>query len=254
MCFSFVTTSSAWAQEGEVQDPVVTGSEASDLSPSAAAATDAGPGASLETEIARVQGHSRIWWRSWLGVLSGLAVGQVGYALLKDGDDAETTASRESLYVGAGFSALGLASVALRAPPVRSAMDELDGLPTGSPEERSARHARALELRDEELAAMRRSRRWLAHLVPAALAGTGGVVLAVRNDGLSDGARVLLGVKTLLGTVLVTELRIWTRPTFSSASEGQSGTAAASLAGSLAVLPWLDSGRGGQGLTLAGRF
>jgi len=202
----------------------------------------------LLTETQDMQTATRAWWWTWLGVTPALGIGSLALALTIDENLPDAKGRREANYLATGLAAVGFLSTVLQAPVARNAMDELDQMPSDTPKDRVARQQRALALRDADIAKAKRTRSWINHGVATVLGLGGGLTLALRHDDW------WLGARSALGTILVTELRIWTRPDYDDLNADQEASAAMGLLNSIAISPWGPIGEHAEGVMLGGRF
>jgi hypothetical protein len=155
----------------------------------------------LDVYLKEQQPRSRAYFAGWVTVLGALAVGQ---AVLAIGEDDKAT--RASSITGSTFSALGLALVLVAPSPGRYGHRKFRALPAGTAEEKAYKLKMGEAYLDGEADAVHRTHAWFTHAIGAAL-GLGGFL------GLYLGYHDNLGnaLRTGLGTIAITELRVWTR-------------------------------------------
>ena len=199
-------------------------------------------------ELSKQQTLSRWWWRGWMGGLSALVVGALSLALQESGDSPDSLATKEGYYMSLGLIGLGLLSTGIQRPKSMNALDELDAMPRRTPEERAQVNARALELKQQDKKQAQRGNSWLAHTLTVAVASIAGTTLWLRHED------PWLGLRSFASAVLVTELRMWMRPEFSSEPERAQHSTSTNILKSLTMFPYsLEEGQH-QGFALGGRF
>ncbi len=159
--------------------------------------------AALDAYLLDLQRPTRAYWGTWIAVLGALAVGQGTQAAFED-----DTASRAGLLVGAGLSTAGLTLVLIAPTPGRYASYRYRALPSHSEDEKQRKLTQGETWLASEAAAVRRTRSWLTHAIAVTFGVGAGLYLGLAYDDNLQGA-----LRTGIGTFLVTELRVWTRPT-----------------------------------------
>jgi hypothetical protein len=155
----------------------------------------------LEVYLKEQQWRSRLYFGGWVSVMSLLTVGQAAQAALED-----DKAARASSITGSCFSGLGLALVLIAPSPGRYGYRKFKKMPTGTPEERNFKQIQGEEWLRGEAAAVRRTHAWFTHVLGATLGVGGFLGLYLGYDDNFENA-----LRTGLGTIVVTELRVWTR-------------------------------------------
>jgi hypothetical protein len=200
--------------------------------------------AALDAYLKDQQPRSRSYFGAWISMMSVLTGGQALQAIYSD--DAGT---RASYIAGSSFSAAGLLLVLTAPTPGRYAYRKFSELPANSLEEKRRKARLGEEWLEGEANAVRRTKSWFTHTIGLVL-GVGGFcgLYFGYDDNLENALR------TGVGTILVTELRIWTRPyraiRYLDAYRRAPTTtpAASTFAFSPLLLPHA------QGLVMAGRF
>jgi hypothetical protein len=157
--------------------------------------------AALDAYLEDQQVPSRVYYASWVSVLSVLAAGQAGLAIFE-----EERAARAGLIMGSSFSALGLSLVLLAPSPGRYGHRRFRELPDGTIAEKEAKLWQGEAWLRGEVASVRRTHSLLTHALGAAMGVGAFLGLYLGYDDNLAGA-----LRTGLGTVAVTELRVWTR-------------------------------------------
>lgn len=173
-----------------------------ELVPTEAAILDA-RAVALEAALTDLERPTRLWFRSWVAILSTLAVGQAGLAMLED-----VPSERAGNLVGASLSALSAVVLIVSAPPGRRAASSYRALPSSTLDEKRVRVGSGHALLYSESAAVGRSRAWWSHAIGFGAGLAAGLGLHLGYEDNLAGA-----VRAAVGTILLTELRIWTRPT-----------------------------------------
>jgi hypothetical protein len=131
-----------------------------------------------------------------------LVGGQAVQAALEDEDKGK----RASYIMGSSFSGVGLALVLVAPSPGRYGYRKFSALPAGTREDKAWKVKKGEVYLDGEAAAVRRTHAWFTHAVGAALGVGGFLGLYLGYDDNLENA-----LRTGLGTILITELRVWTR-------------------------------------------
>jgi hypothetical protein len=219
--------------------------------PSAAAADPAAETREFDARVAALdaylkdqQPRSRAYFGTWVSIMGALTVGQALQATFND-----DPGTRASYIAGSSFSAVGLALVLISPTPGRSAYRKYSAMPDGTLEEKKAKAIQGEEWLRGEAAAVRRTKSWFTHVLGATLGVGGFLGLYLGYDDNLENA-----LRTGVGTIVVTELRILTRPyraiRYLDGYRNSPTTtpSAATFALSPMMLPR------GQGLMLAGTF
>jgi hypothetical protein len=156
----------------------------------------------LEVYLKDQQPRSRAYYGAWVTMMSLLTVGQAGQAYLNNDDKG----TRASYIMGSAFSGVGLALVLIAPSPGRYGYKKFKELPAGTPEEKKFKADKGDEYLLGEAAAVRRTHGWFTHVLGSALGVGGFLGLYFGYDDNLENA-----LRTGLGTIAVTELRIWTR-------------------------------------------
>jgi hypothetical protein len=200
--------------------------------------------AALDAYLADMQPRSRSYFGAWISMMSILAGGQAAQAAFED-DKAE----RAGLITGASFSTLGLTLVLIAPTPGRYGHKRFSQMPQGTLEEKRRKANQGEEYLRGEAAAVRRTHSLFTHLLGATLGVGGFLGLYLGYDDNLVGA-----LRTGIGTIAVTELRVWTRPkrAIRYLNEYRAQPTVMPTAESLAFAPLMI--RGAQGISMAGRF
>lgn len=157
----------------------------------------------LEAALRDVKRPTRMYFFGWIAALSTLAVGQTTVGLVID-----HRARKTAMFLGAGLSTAGVALMLLKPFPGRYGADELARMPANTPEQESAKLARAEELLAREAKAARMQYAWFQHLLTTGLGvGVGLTLGLLYPDHVWD-----VALPSALGTFLTAEAQIWTRP------------------------------------------
>lgn len=169
----------------------------------------------LDAYLADMQRPSRIYFGSWVSILSLLCVGQGVQAVFE-----EDTPTRASLIVGSSLSAAGLTLVLIAPSPGRHGSKRFRAVPTHSLDWRREKLRQGEAFLSGEAAAVRRTRSWFTHAIAVSFGLGAGLYL-----GLGFDDNLMNALRTGVGTFVITELRIWTRPTRALAYERDYQTA-----------------------------
>jgi hypothetical protein len=158
--------------------------------------------AALDAYLGDLQRPTRAYWATWLAVLSSIAAGQATLAIIED-----EPAARTQAIVGASLSSAGAIITAFVPVPGRFAADRLRRMPEGTRAEQLAKLELGERWLRREARVTSRSTAWWVHLIGVGVAA--GLALGL---GLGYEDNWLNAVGTGVGSLVMSETRIWTRP------------------------------------------
>jgi hypothetical protein len=156
----------------------------------------------LDTYLDDIEQPSRRHYATWLTLLSAACATQV--TLLALADDART---RTNFAVGAGLSAAGVLAVILQPHPGRYASRRYRALPSATFAQKREKVRRGEAWLEEEANSARFMRSWLPQVGAVAVGLGAGLGL-----GYAFEDNWLAGLRVGLGALIVTQVRVWSRP------------------------------------------
>jgi hypothetical protein len=187
------------------------------------------------------RGAAQAWYWTWTAIYGAATIGQaIGFFLSQD------LRGQVNWAVGCATTLLGTLLMLITDFPAAYATRELNGMPSGTPEQRRAKLKRAEELLEGAANAESEGRAWYIHLGGAAVSLAGGLILWLAYGFLVDGI-----INTVAG-IAVTEIQVWTQPTRAIGDwrdyQAQFGGAVPGNKPTVRIVPTVG------GMALAGRF
>lgn len=158
---------------------------------------------SLDAYLKDLERPSRAYFGAWISILGGLALGQGTLAVFED-----DKATRARYIVGSGLSTAGLTLVLIAPTPGRYGSSRYRRLPSGTVEEKQSKLIQGETWLAGEARAVRRTRSWFTHGIAVTFGVGSALYLGLAFEDNWDGALI-----TGVGTFLITEARVWSRPT-----------------------------------------
>ncbi len=159
--------------------------------------------ASLDAYLKDLERPSRAYFGAWISILGGLALGQGTLAAFED-----DKATRARYIVGSSLSTAGLTLVLVAPTPGRYGSSRYRRLPSGTAEEKQSKLIQGETWLAGEARAVRRTRSWFTHGIALTFGIGATLYLGLAFEDNWDGALI-----TGVGTFLITEARVWSRPT-----------------------------------------
>lgn len=156
----------------------------------------------ISARLERGERSASIWWHAWYSSYLALAVGQgiIAGAVNDRG-------TRADMAVGAVLSSLGAGALGVFDFPARWAGSSLRALPERTPAERRRKLRRAERLLEKAAESEAFGRSWIAHGACGLVAVGSGFLLGFAYK------RGWAALTTVVGSMAVSELQIWTQPT-----------------------------------------
>lgn len=163
----------------------------------------------IQTALHNGQTSSNIWYWTWIGVYSTVAITQYSLFFATDAIDPDNKDHwKQDQMAGAITSTLGVIGLAIDPMVPAYALGRFKDMPEGTPEER------LLKLKEAEIWLKKSSQReldgrsWLSHTLNFAVNLAAGLTIWLAFD-----RSVVDGLITFLPGMAVGELQIWTQPT-----------------------------------------